>query len=139
GRVSAALTAVIIAGSSLSGLGAMALTPQAGRSTFRVLALVAAFILLNSVIRLTAEAFAREKREDTLGLLFLTPLKPRDLVLGKLASSALGGFYRFVAIVPVLALPMLGGGVTFGDFARLVLVLSNLAFFSAALGLYVSP
>src|SRR5258708_456157 len=63
GRVSAALTAVIIAGWSLSGLGAMALTPRAGRNTFRVLALIAAFMLLNSVIRLTAEAFAREKRE----------------------------------------------------------------------------
>src|SRR6185436_3594278 len=36
------------------------------------------------------------------------------------------------------ALPMLGGGVSFGDFALLVLALSNLAFFTAALGLYVS-
>src|ERR1051325_1339072 len=138
GRVGAALGAIVIAGWWIGGPAAQFLTPQAGRMTFRLLTLVAAFMVLSSVIGLTAEAFAREKREDTLGLLFLTPLKPRDLVFGKFVSSALGGFYRFVAVIPVLALPMLGGGVTFGDFALLVLALSNAAFFTAALGLYVS-
>src|SRR5882724_4432842 len=87
GRVSSALAGVVVAGWSIAGLGALALTPQAGRNVFRVLALVAAFMLVNRILHLTAEAFAREKREDTLGLLFLTPLKPRDLVFGKLASS----------------------------------------------------
>src|SRR5580765_4838751 len=100
-RVGAALTAIVITGWWFAGPATLGLSPQAGRTAFRVLALLAALMIVTSVIRLTAEAFAREKREDTLGLLFLTPLKPRDLVLGKLVSSGLGAFYRFVAVVPV--------------------------------------
>src|SRR2546426_245076 len=65
GRVGSALAAIVIATWSIAGLGALALTPQAGRNVFRVLALVAAFMLVNSILHLTAEAFAREKREDT--------------------------------------------------------------------------
>src|SRR5436190_9978036 len=79
----------------------------AGQFTFRLLAGIAAFTVVASVLQLASEAFAREKREDTLGLLFLTPLQPIDLVLGKLVSTSLAAFYRFLAIVPLLALPML--------------------------------
>lgn len=109
-----------------------------GREAFRVLAFISTFAVVSSIIRLTADAFAREKREGTLGLLLLTPLKSHELLLGKLVSSTLGACYRFLAVVPVLALPILAGGVTFGEFALLVLALSNLAIFTAACGLYVS-
>src|SRR5437867_7916465 len=88
GRVGTVLVPIVLIAWWLAGSAAQVLPPQAGRLIFRLLALAATFILLNRVIRLTAEAFAREKREDTLGLLFLTPLKPIDLVLGKLVSSA---------------------------------------------------
>ncbi len=110
----------------------------AGQFTFRLLAGIAAFTVVASVLQLSSEAFAREKREDTLGLLFLTPLQPIDLVLGKLVSTSLAAFYRFLAIVPLLALPMLLGGVTVEDFALLVLALVNVVFLGATLGLYIS-
>ncbi len=110
----------------------------AGQFTFRMLAGIAAFTVIGSVLQLSSEAFAREKREDTLVLLFLTPLQPIDLVLGKLVSTSLAAFYRFLAIVPFLALPMLVGGVSVADFALLVLALINLVFLGATLGLYVS-
>jgi len=137
-RVGAALIAILLLGVWFAGPLTIALTRQAGRTSFRVLALLAALMVTTSVLALAAESFAREKREGTLGLLFLTPLKPWDLVLGKLVSTSLGPFYRFVAVVPVLALPIIGGGITFREFLLLVVVLSNLAFFVAALGLYVS-
>ena len=43
-------------------------------------------------------------------IFFLTDLRPHDIVFGKLAVTSLATFYRFLAIVPVLGLPMLLGG-----------------------------
>ena len=118
----------------------MATAPLAvvGQMTFRLLGGMAALTVLISVVQLAAAAFAREKREDTLGLLFLTPLRPVDLVLGKLVSTSLSSFYRFLALVPVLAVPLLAGGVTVGNFVLLVVALLNLIFLGATLGLWIS-
>jgi len=86
----------------------------------------------------TADCLSEEKREGTLGLLFLTDLKGYEVVLGKLAASSLGAIYAVLAIVPVLAIPLLMGGVTAAEFGRVVLVLVNTLFFSLATGVLVS-
>jgi ABC-type transport system involved in cytochrome c biogenesis permease component len=62
--------------------------------------------------RSTADCLSEEKREGTLGLLFLTDLKGADIVLGKLAATSMRGFYGFLAVFPVLAIPLLLGGIT---------------------------
>jgi len=111
---------------------------QAGTITFRVLVAIAAFQVVAGVVRLTSATFAREKRQDTLGLLFLTPLAPSELVLGKLLSSSLVAFSRFVAIVPLLALPLLMGAVAWQNVVLLLLAVASLTFLGATLGLYVS-
>ena len=41
----------------------------------------------------TADSLSEEKREGTLGLLFLTDLKGYDIVLGKLFATSLNAFY----------------------------------------------
>lgn len=120
----------------MRGLGAAGTT--AGRETFRTLSFVALFSAVGTALRLTAPSIAGEKRGGTLGLLFLTDLKPHDVVFGKLAVTSLTAFYRFLAIVPVLGIPILLGGVTAGDLARLALVLINLMFLAATLGLFAS-
>lgn len=88
--------------------------------------------------RLTADAISEERREGTLGLLFLTDLKGYDIVLGKLAASSLNAIYSLLAIVPVLGGSLLFGGVTGRQFGMTVLVLLNTLFFSLALGIGVS-
>lgn len=137
-RVGAASSGIIILCWVFAVQLAAAPAPMAGQMTFRLLAGIAALTTIGSVLRLSSEAFAREKREDTLGLLFLTPLKPIDLVLGKLVSASLAAFYRFLAMVPLLALPMIVGGVAASDFILIVLGLVNCIFLAATLGLYVS-
>jgi ABC-type Na+ efflux pump permease subunit len=87
---------------------------------------------------MTADCLSREKREGTLGLLFLTDLKGYDVVLGKLAATSLDGFYGLLAIFPLLAIPLLAGGLTNGELWRMALVLANTFLFSAAIGLFVS-
>jgi ABC-type transport system involved in cytochrome c biogenesis permease component len=86
----------------------------------------------------TADSLSEEKREGTLGLLFLTNLRGYDVVLGKLAATSLHGFYGLVAILPILAVPLLMGGITNGEFWRVVLVLLNTFLFSLAVGMLAS-
>jgi hypothetical protein len=95
------------------------------------------FALLSGV-RSTADCLSEEKREGTLGLLFLTDLKGYDVVLGKLAATSLNAFYGILAIVPMLAIPLLLGGITLWEFGRMALVAVNTLFFSLAVGIGVS-
>ena len=89
--------------------------------------------------RSTADCLSQEKREGTLGLLFLTDLKGHDVVLGKLVATSVRGFYGLLAVFPVLAVPLLLGGTTSGEFWRVVLVLMDTFLFSLAIGILVRP
>ena len=93
---------------------------------------------LFSGVRFTADCLSEEKREGTLGLLFLTDLKGCDVVFGKLAATSVNSFFGVLAVVPMLALPLLMGGVTPGEFGRMALVAINTLFFSLTLGICVS-
>jgi ABC-type transport system involved in multi-copper enzyme maturation permease subunit len=64
---------------------------------------------------LTADCIAREKREGTLGLLFLTPLSAGGIVAGKSLVQALRAFTLWLAVLPILILPFTTGGVTWFD------------------------
>lgn len=109
-----------------------------GALLFGLLSGYAIFLCLLSGVFITADCLSQEKREGTLGLLFLTDLKGYDVVLGKFFATSLNSFYGLLAIFPMLALPLLLGGVTGGEFWRTTLALLNALFFSLALGIWVS-
>jgi hypothetical protein len=88
--------------------------------------------------RSTADCISLEKREGTLGLLFLTDLKGYDVVLGKLAATSVTSLYALLGVIPVLALPLLTGGMTGGECERMVVVLTNTFFLSVAIGIFAS-
>jgi ABC-type transport system involved in multi-copper enzyme maturation permease subunit len=87
---------------------------------------------------ITADSISEEKREGTLGLLFLTDLHSYDVVLGKWIASSMAAFYGLLAILPALGLPLLLGGVTPGEYGRVALAVVNAILFSLAGGLLVS-
>ncbi|MCX8156572.1 MAG: ABC transporter permease subunit [Verrucomicrobiae bacterium] len=89
-------------------------------------------------LRQTLDSLSREKREGTLGLLMLTRVTSLDLVLGKWVVHALATFYHLLAIFPALAIPLVLGGVTLGEFVRLLLCVMNGLFVALALGMLVS-
>lgn len=93
---------------------------------------------LTAGITITADCLSEEKREGTLGLLFLTDLRGYDVVLGKLAATSLNSFYRLLSVFPVLAVPLLLGGLTPGEFWRMILVLMNVLFLSLSAGMLAS-
>jgi ABC-type multidrug transport system permease subunit len=110
----------------------------AGTMVFSVLKYLSFGFACLAGVFLTADCLSEEKREGTLGLLFLTDLHGWDVVLGKLLATSLRAAYGLLGILPVLAVAFLLGGVTGGEFWRLVLVLGNTLLLSLALGLLVS-
>ena len=109
-----------------------------GSTGFAIMTGYAFVLCLLSGIFNTADCLSEEKREGTLGLLFLTDLRGYDVVLGKLASQMIHLGYALLAIIPAAALPMLLGGVTGGELWRISLALLNLLFFSMAAGMFSS-
>ncbi len=86
----------------------------------------------------TADCISSEKREGTLGLLFLTPLKARDIVIGKLASHSVLIFFGILALGPVLFIPLLNGGVTAAQTVRLFVGITVSLFLSLSVGIWMS-
>lgn len=108
-----------------------------GQELFTVLSVLAYVYCILAGVRST-DCLSEEKREGTLGLLFLTDLKGYDVVIGKLVATSLNAFYGLMAILPLLAIPLLMGGVTHGEFWRMAVVLLNTFLFSLAVGMFVS-
>jgi ABC-type transport system involved in multi-copper enzyme maturation permease subunit len=112
--------------------------PSQGRAVFvGISAMAFAYCLFGGVAR-TADAIAEEKRENTLGLLFLTDLKVADVITGKLLASSATLFFGLLALLPLLGIPALLGGVTSRDLWQMSLCLVNTLFFSISFGFLVS-
>ncbi|MDB6130344.1 MAG: family transporter protein [Verrucomicrobiales bacterium] len=109
-----------------------------GLALFVVVSVLAFVYTLFAGCSMTADVISEEKREGTLGLLFLTSLRGFEIVAGKMAANSLKAFYGILAFIPIAALPLLLGGVTPGEVARVAMVALNLLFFSLTAGIYAS-
>src|SRR6266478_169746 len=138
-RVVSAITAVVLGGGCLlmghwQGIG----TAQMGSILFYLLTWTCLTAALSAGLFFTSDCLSEEKREGTLGFLFLTDLRGYDVVLGKLLATSLRGFYALLAVFPILAVTLLMGGVTGGQFWKTTLALANALFCSLAAGMLVS-
>lgn len=138
-RVVAMVVAVLLGMGFLIILG-LSHTPGGtmGRYLFSVLTGLAFAAALCSGLFLTSDCLSEERREGTLGLLFLTDLRGYDIILGKLLATSLRSVYALLAIFPVLAVALILGGVTGAQFWKTTLALVNTLFYSLALGMLVS-
>jgi ABC-type Na+ efflux pump permease subunit len=122
---------LLVAGSNSGGV-------RKGMMLFIAIGVLALGFCLVAGIFLTADCLSEEKREGTLGLLFLTELKGYDVVLGKLVATSLHSIYGLLAVLPLLALPLLMGGVTSGEFWRVTSVLLLTLYLTLSIGMVVS-
>jgi hypothetical protein len=138
-RVVAALVAILIGGGFMA-VGALGGTGTArlGGTLFNVLTWLALAASLSAGLFFTSDSLSEEKREGTLGFLFLTDLRGYDVAGGKLAATSLRGSYALLAFFPVLATTLLMGGVTGAQFWKSTLALMNALFCSLSAGLLVS-
>jgi ABC-type transport system involved in cytochrome c biogenesis permease component len=113
-------------------------TSTVGDGLFTVLTWLSFAAALSAGVFFTADSLSEEKREGTLGLLFLTDLRGYDVAGGKLLAAWLRCFYALLAVFPLLAIAMMLGGVTGAQFYKTMLALVNTLFCSLAAGLFVS-
>ena len=62
-----------------------------------------------------SDVIGSERRRGTLGLLMLTPLRPNQVLLGKASCQATHHLLCLAAVVPVIALPLISGGITWQE------------------------
>lgn len=111
---------------------------QQGELLFQIFAWLAfGFAALAGVVG-TADCVSSEKRDGTLGLLFLTDLKGYDVILGKLAANSMTVIYGLIASVPILSLPLVMGGVTAWQVLQTALLLLTVLALSCSVGIFVS-
>jgi ABC-type transport system involved in multi-copper enzyme maturation permease subunit len=136
--IGALVAAVMCLGMLYAGFGGLLSATSAGKNLFIGLSLLAYVYVLIDGAFLTSDCLSQEKREGTMGLLFLTDLKGYDIVAGKLISRSLNAGYCVTAALPALGLAIFLGGVTGVDFLRMTLALINGLFFSVSFGILVS-
>ena len=136
-RFGTAIAAVIAGATLLFFLKEVPLVPRVGEWVFDGLACVGFFYCF-TLSSNTADCISEEKREGTLGLLFLTDLSGWDVALGKLCANSLKSFYAVLGTFPVVAIVLTLGGVSAGQFCKVGLALLNVFFFAHAAGLLAS-
>jgi ABC-type transport system involved in multi-copper enzyme maturation permease subunit len=118
-------------------LGVLTGSRSVGRNLEQLLCLAGLYCVLRAPI-LTAGALAEERRNQTLGLLFLSGLGAGEVFASKFLSSAVVAFSNLLAIFPMLALPFLTGGISFDLFLAAVCVLPVLMLFALAVSMLAS-
>ena len=138
-RVLAALVALVLGAAFLGLSRAMGVsTVGFGRALFGTLTWLTLGVALAAGLFFTADSLSQEKRDGTLGFLFLTDLGGFDVVGGKLAATSLRSSFALLAVFPILAVTLLMGGVTGAQFWQTCLALVNALFGSLVAGLLVS-
>lgn len=138
-RVAAALIALLIGGGSMLLQAVSGIAPATlGATLFAILTWMGFVACISSGAFFTSDCLSEEKREGTLGLLFLTDLRGFDIVSGKLMATSLRAVSALLAIFPVLAITLLMGSVGGGQFVRAALSLLAALMCSLAAGMFLS-
>ena len=95
-------------------------------------------MLLFIMPALTASSISGERERQTLELMLTTTMEPRDMVLGKLASSLVTMLVLAVSALPVQALVFVYGGVTLQDIGMLFLCHGVVAILTGSIGIFYS-
>lgn len=123
---------------SLMNAGALASNAAVGLDVYRTLALVLGLLAVLAPAGMVCDALAREVREGTMPLLRLTPLSMAGIILGKGMSGGLRSFGLLLGAVPMLAVPILIGGVGLSEVATTAIGLAGLVLMSLGAGLWAS-
>ena len=89
-------------------------------------------------VRQSFDMLSGEKREGTIGLLFLTQMRGLDVVLGKASAGFIASFFPVLGALPILGILILLGGVSGAEFVRMSAALLASLGASLSAGIFVS-
>jgi ABC-type transport system involved in multi-copper enzyme maturation permease subunit len=119
-------------------LGAQWDLSHVGAALFEGLNQTMLFAVWILVPLMTADCVSREKREGTLGLLFLTPLTVFDVIAGKATIHVLRALTLYLAALPLMGLPLFLGGVDWRWVFMAVVAQANAVLLGIAAGIFAS-
>ncbi len=118
--------------------GAMSAGSQIGQSIFTGLVFLSTLVICVTAPSLTANAISGEHERKTLDLLLATPLRPSSVLLGKLIAALSYVALILAAVVPLVSLAFLFGGVTPMDMLLAFSLLLGFAVTFGVIGLFFS-
>lgn len=86
----------------------------------------------------TASSIAGERERGTLDLLLVSPLRPVQIVLGKLLANMFILLLPSISSMPILSVGFILGGIRFKEIAVFFFTLILIAFFCSSIGIYCS-
>lgn len=121
-----------------SGFGALIGRRIVGPFMFQGVCVLMILAIVMMIPGSAAVAVVGERERQTLQLVQVTPLSPLEIVLGKLWSVLGYVGWLLAAVLPVIAAPLLLGGVRPSDVLSALLMLGMVAFTIASLSMWVS-
>lgn len=120
---------------ALVAVALLVLNDAKGSESFAILHLTVLLAIWALVPLSVADCVSRERRDGTLGLLFLTSLRPRDIALAKAGVHGLRAFALLLAVFPMMAIAFLQGGVGWREVMLSVSI--NLSWLALVIGVSV--
>jgi ABC-type transport system involved in multi-copper enzyme maturation permease subunit len=112
--------------------------PAVGHELFLTLTWMQALAWVLIAPAITASSIAREREDGLLESVLLSPLAPRQILMGKLLSALSFVALLILASLPVQAICFLMGGISPGDFLSALALHAVTAITGAAIGLACS-
>ncbi len=120
------------------GLGQALASGFMGRFLFESMTILVVTAVVMVVPGLTALSIVGERERQTFHLLQVTQMSPMQLVVGKLTSSIAYFGILVIAVLPIIAMPMIFGGTTLTDVAIALAFISLLAVTLGSISMWMS-
>jgi ABC-type transport system involved in multi-copper enzyme maturation permease subunit len=121
-----------------SRFGGTLLSAQVGQSLFRGLAFVELLLVVFLAPAMTSGAISGEREQLTYDMLIATPLRPAQILSGKLVAALSYLFLLIFASIPVFSVVLLFGGVELRALLKTLALLLAATLFFGTVGLFCS-
>jgi len=118
--------------------GGTLLSPQVGQALFKGLGFVELLLVVFLAPSMTSGAISGEREQLTYDMLIATPLKPAQILWGKLVAALSYLFLLIFAAVPVFSVVLVFGGVELRGLLKALALLFTTTIFFGAIGLFCS-
>lgn len=105
---------------------------------FPILMCMQAVILYVMIPIITASSISGERERQTLDIMLTTPVKPIQIIVGKLATAIAQVFLFVVSSLPMISLAFLFGGISWVNLIYMLGIFLVISIFAGSVGVYCS-